>query len=132
MILPDFKIITMKNEMLAVLEGKEILTIEAEVTAAVPLSVSSEDEIVIKTPLKITVDEYILFVYNRWRSNVGQLADLQDLKGRQIIGTEYDAESLQIQLSEGARIEIDLTENGYVGSESLVLYGPDEQMIVWE
>jgi hypothetical protein len=122
----------MKNEALAVLEGKEILNIEAEVTAAVPLSVSAEDEITIKTPLKITVDGYILFIYNRWKFRVPQLTDVKDLEGRQIIGTEYDPESLQIQLSGDARIDIDLTENGYIGPESLVLYGPEEQMIVWE
>ncbi len=122
----------MKNEILAVLEGKEILNIEAEVTAAVPLSVSTEDEITIKTPLKISVDGYILFIYNRWKFKAPGADDVKDLKGRQIIGTEYDSDSLQIQLSGNARIEIDLTENGYVGTESLVLYGPDEQMIVWE
>ncbi len=122
----------MKNEILTVLEGKEILNIEAEVTAAVPLSVSTEDEITIKTPLKITVDGYNLFVYNRWEFKPTQPKDVKDLKGHQIIGTEYDSDSLQIQLSGDDRIDIDLSENGYVGPESLVLYGPDEQMVVWE
>jgi hypothetical protein len=122
----------MKNEILTAMEGKEILGIEAEIMAAVPLGVSTEDEVTIKTPLKITVDDYILFIYNRWELKAPKFYDVNRLKGGKISEIEYHSDALQIKFSDEARIDIDLSENGYVGPESLVLYGPDSQMVVWE
>jgi hypothetical protein len=122
----------MKNEILAAMEGKQILGIEAEIMAAVPLGVSTDDEVTIKTPLKITVDDYILFIYNRWELKAPKPFDVNRLKGGKISDIEYRSDALQIKFSDEARIDVDVSENGYVGPESLVLYGPEGEMVVWE
>jgi hypothetical protein len=121
----------MNSQSLDILKGKVISGIETEITMAVPYSVSSEDEITIKTPLKISVEDYTLFIYNRWNFRSAKDNDLQDLKGHKIIGIEYSADALLLNFSNDTYVEIDLTSDGYMGIESLVLYGQDAQMTVW-
>jgi hypothetical protein len=121
----------MNNETLDILKGKVVLNVDTEITMAVPYSVSSEDEITIKTPLKISVEDHILFIYNRWNFRSANGNDLQNVKGHKIIDIEYRADSLLLIFSNDTSVEVDLTSNGYMGSESLVLYGQDAQMMVW-
>ena len=121
----------MNNEDLEILQNKTILNIETEIATVVPFSVSTEDEITIKTPLKISFDDYILFIYNRWNFVSHDFADVKDLQGGKIISAEYRSDTLELKFSGDNMVEIDLSHDGYSGPESLVLYGPEGRLVVW-
>lgn len=121
----------MNNEDLEILQNKTILNIETEIATVVPFSVSTEDEITIKTPLKIGFDEYILFVYNRWNFVSQDFTDVKDLQGGKIISADYRSDTLELKFSGDNIVKIDLSDDGYIGPESLVLYGPEGKLVVW-
>src|SRR5260221_12853646 len=118
-------------ESLEIIKGKEILDIETEISMIAPIDISNKDEIMIEIPLKIIFDKYTLFIYNKWSIIGGTLKCIEDLKRRKISDIKANSQILELRFNSLDYIKVDLSNDGYIGPESIVLHGPNDLIIVW-
>jgi hypothetical protein len=122
---------TNEVESFEILKGRKVVDVETEVSVTSALENAGKDNVLIEIPLKISFDEYVLFIYNKWSFVSTSLKDIGDLKGKKIVGIKILSQILELMFNGSDCIKIDLTDDGYIGPEALVLYGPENLIIVW-
>ena len=89
------------------------------------------DHILIETPLRLSFDLYTLDIYNRWTFISEISKRVEELKGQELISIRTISETLELRFNTSDVIQIDMSDNGYIGPEALVLNGPDSLTVVW-
>ena len=92
---------------------------------------NNPDNILIETPLRISFDLYTLFIYNRWTFISEISKRVEKLKGQELTSIRIISETLELWFNSADVIQIDMSDNGYIGPEALVLNGPDNLTVVW-
>ncbi len=123
----------MANEIkpLEILKGREIQDVITEISLIIPINRSTDHEILIEIPLKIIIDEYTLFINNKWAFVSSTLKSIENLKGKRIVKIESFSQMLKLSINNLDYIKVDLSDNGYTGPEALALYGPNDLIVVW-
>ena len=102
-----------------------------EISTTAPLMDNDPDKIRIETPLRISFDLYTLFIYNRWTFISENSKRVEELKGQELTSIRIVLETLELGFNSADVIRIDMSDNGYIGPETLVLNGPDNLTVVW-
>lgn len=110
---------------------REVLEVGVEITTTAPLMDKDPDKIVIETPLTISFDVYVLFIFNRWTFNSQISKEIQELKGQRVKHILAVDETLELRFYSGETLRIDMSDDGFLGPEALVLHGPDNLIVVW-
>jgi hypothetical protein len=82
------------------------------------------DNILIETPLRISFGLYTLFIYNCWKFLNKISNRIDELKGKNLASIRMVSQMLELWFNSGEVMQIDMSDNGYVGPEALVLNGP--------
>src|SRR5580698_11109273 len=106
------------------IKGLVIKTIQQEISTTIPINDPAEDKILTEIPLALYFDNYNLFIYNIW-SIVGPCKNISEIIGEKIIDLYMEKQVLNLRLNHFLVIKVDLSDNGFIGPESLVLNGPD-------
>ena len=114
-----------------VIIGREILAINTEISTTILINSTAEDKTKIEIPLQIVFDEYNLFIYNKWNVISLTMKSLTDLKGEKVVDLKHHSKILHIWFNNQDSIEVDLSDDGYIGLEAMVLHGPDNLIVVW-
>ena len=112
------------------IKGLVIKTIRQEISTTVPINDPAEDKILTEIPLALYFDGYNLFIYNNW-SIVGPCENISQMVGEKIFDIFMENQDLILRLNQFLAIKVDLSDNGFIGPESLVLNGPDNFCMVW-
>ena len=118
-------------DSLEIIKGRQILDVSTEVNLATAINSGGDHDVLVEIPLKISFDEYTLFIYNKWAIVSSTLKFLEDLKGERIVKIKSFSQILELCINNLDYIKIDLSDNGYTGPESLALYGPNNLIMVW-
>jgi hypothetical protein len=123
----------MKPELgpLKVLVEREVLEVGTEITTTAPLMDKDPDKILIETPLTITFDLYVLFIFNQWTFNSQVSKKIQELKGQRVKDILAVDQTLELRFYSADTIRTDMSDDGFLGPEALVLHGPDNLIVVW-
>ena len=112
------------------IKGRIIKSVRQEISTTIPINDSGEDKTLTEIPLAIYFDNYNLFVYNTW-SVIGPCENVSKIIDEKIVDIYMEDQDLILRLSPFLLINVDLSDNGFIGPESLVLNGPDNFWIVW-
>jgi hypothetical protein len=108
-----------------------VVDVGTEISTTIPIMDKNPDNILIKTPLRISFDLYTLFIYNRW-TFLNKISErVEGLKGQKLTSIRTVSETLELWFNSADVIEIDMSDDGYIGPEALVLNGPDDLTVVW-
>jgi hypothetical protein len=110
--------------------GLVITTVQQEIGTTIPINDPAEEKKLTEIPLALYFDSYNLFIYNAW-SIVGPCENISEIIGEKIIDLYIENQDLNLRLSHSLVIKVDLSDNGFIGPESLVLNGPDNFCMVW-
>ena len=112
------------------IKGLVIKAVQQEISTTIPINDPAEDKILTEIPLALYFDSYNLFIYNTW-SIVGPCKNISEIIGKKIIDLYMENQDLHLRLNHFLVIKVDLSDNGFIGPESLVLNGPDNFCMVW-
>jgi|ERR1700678_1144238 len=112
------------------IKGLVIKTIQQEISTIIPINDPAEDKILTEIPLALYFDSYNLFIYNSWSID-GSCENISDVIGEKITDIYMESQALNLRLNDFLIIKVDLSDNGFIGPESLVLNGPDNFCMVW-
>lgn len=73
----------------------------------------------------------MLLLYNKWKFISETPRHLDDLKGQKLESVQAVSETLELRFSSGDLIQLDTSDNGFIGPEALELLGPDNFSVVW-
>jgi len=108
-----------------------VVDVGTEISTTIPIMDNNPDNILIETPLRISFDLYTLLIYNRW-TFISEISDrVEELKGQELTSIRTVSETLELWFNSSDLIQIDMSDNGYIGPEALVLNGPDNLTVVW-
>ena len=108
-----------------------VVDVGTEISTTIPMMDNNPDNILIETPLRISFDLYTLFIYNRWTFISESSKRVEELKGQELTSIRTVSETLELRFNSADVIQIDMSDNGYIGPEALVLNGPDNLTVVW-
>jgi hypothetical protein len=108
-----------------------VADVGTEISTTIPIMDNNLDKILIETPLRISFDLYSLFIYNRWTFTSEISERVEQLKGQELTSIRAVSETLELWFNFADMIKIDMSDNGYIGPEALVLNGPDNLTVVW-
>ena len=108
-----------------------VVDVGTEISTTIPMMDNNPDNILIETPLRISFDLYTLFIYNRWTFISEISKRVEKLKGQELTSIRIISETLELWFNSADVIQIDMSDNGYIGPEALVLNGPDNLTVVW-
>ena len=110
---------------------REVVDVGTEISTTVPMMDNNPEKILIETPLRISFDLYMLLIYNRW-TFIGEISKrIQDLKGQKLKSIRTISQTFELGFNSADVIQIDMSDNGYLGPEALVLHGPNNLIVVW-
>jgi hypothetical protein len=112
------------------IRGLTIEAIQQEISTTFPINDPAEDKILTEIPLALYFINYSLFIHNSWKI-MGPCEKIADMVGEKIVDIYMAGQGLNVRLNDFLTIEVDLSDNGFVGPESLVLCGPDNYCMVW-
>jgi hypothetical protein len=112
------------------IKGLVIKTIQQEISTTIPINDPAEDKILTEIPLALYFDSYNLFIYTSWSID-GSCENISDIIGEKITDIYMERQALNLRLNDFLIIKVDLSDNGFIGPESLVLNGPDNFCMVW-
>lgn len=116
---------------LKLLIDRRVIEVGTEISTTIPLMDSNPDHILIEMPLRLSFDIYTLDIYNRW-TFISEISErVEKLKDQELTGIRVISERLELLFSMGEVLQIDMSDNGYIGPEALVLQGPDNLSVVW-
>jgi hypothetical protein len=116
---------------LKLLVDRLVVDVGTEISTTIPIMDNNPDKILIETPLRISFDLYTLFIYNRWTFTSEISERVEQLKGQELTRIRAVSETLELWFNSADIIKIDMSDNGYIGPEALVLNGPDNLTVVW-
>lgn len=116
---------------LKLLIDRQVIDVGTEISTTIPIMDNNPDNILIETPLRISFDIYTLFIYNRWTFLSEKSERVEELKGKELTCVQTVSETLELWFNSADVIKIDMSDNGYIGPEALVLNGPDNLTVVW-
>lgn len=116
---------------LKLLVDRWVIDVGTEISTTIPLMDKDPDHILIETPLRLSFDLYTLDIYNRWTFISEISKRVEELKGQELISIRTISETLELRFNTSDVIQIDMSDNGYIGPEALVLNGPDSLTVVW-
>jgi hypothetical protein len=116
---------------LKLLIDRQVVDVGTEISTTIPIMDNNSDNILIETPLRISFDIYTLFIYNRWTFLGENSERVEELKGKELTCVQTVSETLEFWFNSADVINIDMSDNGYIGPEALVLDGPDNLTVVW-
>jgi hypothetical protein len=116
---------------LKLLIDRQVVDVGTEISTTIPIMDNNPDNILIETPLRISFDIYTLFIYNRWTFLSEKSERVEELNGKQLTCVQTVSETLELWFNSVDVIKIDMSDNGYIGPEALVLDGPDNLTVVW-
>lgn len=119
-----------ETKSLEILKGKQILDIDTEIDIVAPIN-SPEQEIQIEIPLRLIFDQYSLLIYNQWSIISPSGNRINDLKRQAIVEILIESEILTFRIGDSNIIRVNLNDSGYTGPEAMVLYGPENLIVVW-
>jgi hypothetical protein len=93
------------------------------------IGIEGENHIVVPEII-LHIEDYALRISNLISLGPA-LASIDDLLGFHIVQIEDDAAQIKISTGEGKWFAIDLRNEAWVGPEALVLYGPNDLIVVW-
>jgi hypothetical protein len=108
-----------------------VVDVGTEISTTIPIMDNNPDKILIETPLRISFDLYTLIIFNRWVLISEISGRIEELKGQELISIRTISETLELWFNSNDIIQIDMSNNGYIGPEALVLNGPDNLTVVW-
>jgi hypothetical protein len=108
-----------------------VVDVGTEISTTIPMMDKNPDNILIETPLRISFDHYTLFIYNRWTFISEISGRVEELKGQELTNIQTVSETMELWFNSADVIQIDMSDNGYIGPEALVLNGPDNSTVVW-
>jgi hypothetical protein len=115
---------------LYVLKGKDIIDVRQEISTTIPINDANPDNILTEIPLLLYFDSYTLFIYNTWRLS-DNCTTINNLKGQKLIDILLENQYLVLKLNHSSTVTVDLSDDGFIDPESLVLYGPNNFWMVW-
>lgn len=107
--------------------GQKVISVSHELSATAPFNARHKPAQV-DLVLQIRFEHYILNIYNR-HYTVG-LVNISNLVGLQLSNITQSDSELKLSF-DGRQINIDLSDSGFTGPESIALYGPDNLIEVW-
>ena len=116
---------------LKLLIDRQVVDVGTEISTTIPIMDNNPDNILIETPLRISFDIYTLFIYNRWTFLSENSERVEELKGKELISVQIVSETLELWFKAADVVKIDMSDDGYIGPEALVLDGPDNLTVVW-
>lgn len=116
---------------LKLLINRRIVAITTEISATIPLMDNDTDHVQIETPLRLDFGLYTLDIYNVWTYSSELSTRVEELKGQELTSIQTISETLEFRFSSTDAITIDMSDNGYIGPEAVVLNGPDNLIVVW-
>jgi hypothetical protein len=81
--------------------------------------------------LRLSFDLYALDIYNRWTFISENSKRVEELKGQELTSIRTIAETLELRFNSADVIQVDMSDDGFIGPEALVLNGPDNLTVVW-
>ena len=121
-------------EILNKLIGKKIISATTEISQVMPINkidYEAKDINLIEIPLHLVFNEYVLLIYNKWTITNFPSQKIDSLNGVSINLITEENNNLQIHLESAAIIVVNLSDDGYIGPEAMSLYGPNNQVVVW-
>ncbi|GAC1586167.1 MAG: hypothetical protein NVS3B8_00200 [Chitinophagaceae bacterium] len=121
-------------EALKVLIGKRIISASTEISQLVPMNDfdnTSKEFGLIEIPLNLVFVDYTLFIYNKWTILNSPTKKIDSLKGVALSLIKDNDDTLQLYLDDASIIQVDLSDDGYIGPEAMSLHGPNHLLIVW-
>jgi hypothetical protein len=112
------------------IKGLVIKNVQQEISTTIPINDPAEDKILTEIPLALYFDSYNLFIYNTW-GIVGPCKNIYEIIGEKIVDLYMENQDLNLRLTNFLVLKVDLSDNGFIGPESLVLNGPDNFCMVW-
>ena len=110
---------------------RHVVDVGTEISTTIPIMNSNPDNILIETPLRIGFGLYTLFIYNRW-TFISEISErVEELKGQKLTSIRTVSETMELLFNSADVIQIDMSDNGYIGPEALVLNGPNNLTVVW-
>jgi hypothetical protein len=108
--------------------GKKLMGLTHEVSYTVPLNSPSKGKEDFDLYLQILFDDYTLNIYNRHQlENANSLGEFEN----QIL-SKVDESDTEIVFHFGVRsLRVDMSDQGYTGTEALLLRGPNNLNVVW-
>ena len=62
---------------------------------------------------------------------VKEVNSIEDLKNLRVTSTENNERLVKINFENNISLTVDLNDNAYHGPEAIVLYGPNNKIVVW-
>jgi hypothetical protein len=110
--------------------GKTILDVRQEISVTIPINDADPEKILMEIPLMLLLEEYEVSIYNKW-ALIGDCTHIKQLIDRTILSVKMEGYSLVFELDGPIEIRVDVSDDGYIGPEAIVLNGPDNLSVVW-
>jgi hypothetical protein len=119
-------------DALKILIGKKIVSAATEVSQVVPINgLDLKGLDLLEIPLNIVFIDYTLFIYNKWTLINAPIKSIESLLGIMVNTITEARQILEFHFDNDSVLQIDLSDNGYVGPEAMSLHGPNHLLIVW-
>ena len=114
--------------------GQTVLTVSDDIVTHIPLDAPvpfPESGQVVITRV-IAFEDYQLRISNPVRvTGIDGSPELSALLGKMVSRIEDNERAAQIGFNNGLQLEVDLSDEGFIGPEAMVLHGPNDLIVVW-